>query len=348
MNFKSNDLEKFKRSNGLLIDVRSPDEYYKGHMPNSINIPIFNNEEREIVGKEYKFKGRKKAIYQGLNIVNKKIDFLIQNINQEFIKFQNRTLNPTKGRNINLYCARGGMRSQSIAWVLKKLNYDPILLTGGYKTYRGYVLNNFSEKRRLIVIGGKTGTGKTKILSLMKNMDYQVIDLEYYANHKGSSFGNLGMTKQPTNEQFENLISEELCKFEISKEVFVEAESANIGSCRIPHEFYKQMIDAKRVEISTSESKRIKELVNTYSVFPKQELKEAVQRIERRLGPNRTKIALESIDNEEWEEVCKAVIDYYDRCYEYERQKRTNICNINIENKNTNEIIKSIVNNSSK
>ena len=144
MNFKSNDLEKFKRSNGLLIDVRSPDEYYKGHMPNSINIPIFNNEEREIVGKEYKFKGRKKAIYQGLNIVNKKIDFLIQNINQEFIKFQNRTLNPTKGRNINLYCARGGMRSQSIAWVLKKLNYDPILLTGGYKTYRGYVLNNFS------------------------------------------------------------------------------------------------------------------------------------------------------------------------------------------------------------
>ena len=33
MNFKSNDLKEFRNSKGLLIDVRSPEEYYKGHMP---------------------------------------------------------------------------------------------------------------------------------------------------------------------------------------------------------------------------------------------------------------------------------------------------------------------------
>ena len=62
MNFKSNDLKEFRKSKGLLIDVRSPEEYYKGHMPNSINIPIFNNEERSIIGKKYKIAGRESAI----------------------------------------------------------------------------------------------------------------------------------------------------------------------------------------------------------------------------------------------------------------------------------------------
>ena len=61
MYFKRKELEKFRSFKGPLIDVRSPSEYYKGHMPNSINIPLFDNDERSIIGKIYKQKGREKA-----------------------------------------------------------------------------------------------------------------------------------------------------------------------------------------------------------------------------------------------------------------------------------------------
>ena len=54
MHFKRKELDKFRSLKGLLIDVRSPSEYYKGHMPNSINIPLFDNEERSIIGTIYK------------------------------------------------------------------------------------------------------------------------------------------------------------------------------------------------------------------------------------------------------------------------------------------------------
>ena len=60
MYFKRKELEKFRSFEGPLIDVRSPGEYYKGHMPNSINIPLFDNDERTIIGTIYKKEGRKK------------------------------------------------------------------------------------------------------------------------------------------------------------------------------------------------------------------------------------------------------------------------------------------------
>ena len=56
------ELEKFRKFKGPLIDVRSPEEYYKGNLPNSINIPLFDNEERSIVGTVYKNYGRPNEI----------------------------------------------------------------------------------------------------------------------------------------------------------------------------------------------------------------------------------------------------------------------------------------------
>ena len=94
---------------------------------------------------------------------------------------------------IRIYCSRGGMRSQSIAWLLKKYKFNTFTLNGGYKTYRRWVLDSFSKKLNLVVIGGKTGTGKTRLLSLLEKYKYQTIDLEGFACHRGSTFGGLGM-----------------------------------------------------------------------------------------------------------------------------------------------------------
>jgi len=77
---KSIELEKFRSFNGPLIDVRSPSEYYKGHMPNSINIPLFDNNERSIIGTIYKKEGREKAVIEGLKFFEKKMELLLDNL----------------------------------------------------------------------------------------------------------------------------------------------------------------------------------------------------------------------------------------------------------------------------
>ena len=345
MYFKRKELEKFRSFKGPLIDVRSPSEYYKGHLPNSINIPLFDNDERSIIGTIFKKEGRKKAVIEGLKFFEKKMELLLDNLFMSIDSYKDISENNNKIPFIRIYCSRGGMRSQSIAWLLEKFKFNPITLKGGYKIYRRWVLDSFSKKLNIVVIGGKTGTGKTRLLSLLEKYKYQTIDLEGFACHRGSTFGGLGMKEQPSNEQFENMIAEKLNSFRCSNNIFVEAESANIGKCKIPHEFFNQMNNSRRIEIIRSESNRLDELIDTYSVFKKEELQESVLRIKKRLGPQRTKIALESINNEKWDLVCRSVLDYYDKCYDYEKVGKTNIKLLDLTDKKYDERILELINN---
>ncbi len=345
MYFKRKELEKFRSFKGPLIDVRSPGEYYKGHMPNSINIPLFDNDERSTIGTIYKKEGRKKAVIKGLEFFEKKMELLLDNLFINIDSYKNISEKNKKEFLIRIYCSRGGMRSQSIAWLLEKFNLGPVTLNGGYKIYRRWVLDSFTKKFNIVVIGGKTGTGKTRLLSLLEKYKYQTIDLEGFACHRGSTFGGLGMKEQPTNEQFENKIAEKLNSFKSSNNIFVEAESANIGKCKIPHEFFNQMKNSKRIEILRSQSNRLEELIDTYSVFKKEELQESVLRIKKRLGPQRTKIAIESINNEKWDLVCRSVLDYYDKCYEHEKIGKTNIKILDLTDKKYDETILELINN---
>ncbi len=346
MHIKREELKKFRSFNGPLIDVRSPSEYYKGHMPNSINIPLFDNEERAIVGKVYKKNGRELAVRQGLVFVERKIETILNSIfeyieNYKFSIHQNKLENS----HIRVYCARGGMRSLSIGWLLEKFKYNIILLRGGYKNYRRWIIESFSNKYNLIVIGGKTGSGKTKLLKLLEKNEYQTVDLEGLASHRGSTFGGLGMKEQPTNEHFENMIAEKLISFKKDEPIFLEAESANIGKCKVPHELFNQMKSSKRIEIIRSESNRIDELISTYSIFKQNELEESILRIKKRLGPQRTKIAVKSIRERKWDVVCKTVLEYYDKCYEYEKIGKENIKNIDLTDLKYDKSILGLINN---
>ena len=312
--------------NGPLIDVRSPGEYYKGNMPNSLNIPLFDNEERSIVGTVYKNYGREKAVIQGLDFLADKIDNMVNKLFEALNVYKSKKVgSQIEEPTLKIYCARGGMRSQSISWLLEKYNQRNVTLRDGYKSYRKWALESFNQEWRINLIGGKTGTGKTKLLKLLDENNYQIIDLEGLACHRGSTFGGIGMKEQPSNEQFENNIAEKLKGFKKSNKIFVEAESANIGRCKIPHEFFSQMKSAERIEIKKSESNRLDELIKTYSIYEEKDLIEAVLRIKKRLGPQRTKIAIESIKNEDWRSVCKSVLEYYDKCYEYEKTGKNNI-----------------------
>ena len=186
---KSEELEKFRKFKGPLIDVRSPGEYYKGNLPNSINIPLFDNEERSIIGVIYKNYGREKAVIKGLEFVSNKIDTMVDNLIEvlNFYKSNNNNLKIEEPI-IKIYCARGGMRSTSISWLLEKYNIKNITLKGGYKSYRKWTLDSFNKDWELVVVGGKTGTGKTKLLKILEDNNYQIIDLEGLACHRGSTF----------------------------------------------------------------------------------------------------------------------------------------------------------------
>ncbi len=330
-------LNTFRNIDGVLIDVRSPKEYLQGHWPGAKNLPLFNNEERSLVGTAYKKKGRKKAILIGLEIITPKLRVLKEQLKLEASKSKNKTL--------KIYCWRGGLRSRSIANFAKLLGLNAVLLNGGYKTYRSWSLDQFEKKWPLRLIGGKTGTGKTSVLHELNKMEIFIIDLEGIANHKGSSFGGIGLPPQPSCEQYENLLAEELFKSEksLAKNIWLEAESASLGKCRIPNKLFFQMKLAPLIVIERSKEERVHILVKEYSLHSKEELIEATLRISKRLGPQRTTKAIESIQNGLWEEACIAMLDYYDKCYEYELEKITSKETLDLTGLSTESSAKQII-----
>ena len=177
----------------------------------------------------------------------------------------------------------------------------------------------------IISIGNITlgGTGKTPFLVELSKKGIFTIDLEGLANHKGSSFGGLGLGAQPSCEQFENLLAQALHNSEVesSQAIWLEAESANLGKCRIPHKLFEQMKNARVLEITKSKNERIKILVDQYSRHKRSELIDATVNISKRLGPQRTKQAIESIEVGSWADACLAILEYYDKCYEHELKK---------------------------
>ena len=329
----------FRNLTSPIIDVRSPSEYSQGHWPGAINIPLFSDIERVIIGKSYKKESRLKAIFNGLKLTLPKTKKLLSIIKKTITE-------ETENKKLRIYCWRGGMRSSTFAWLARTIGIKTYLLKGGYKNYRKWVLNQFESDLPIRLLGGKTGTRKTDLLNYIKNKYIYVIDLEGIANHRGSSFGSLGMERQPTTQQFENILAESLNKFHQSDatEIWVEAESSNLGKCRIPNSLYKKMKKAPILEIIKTKNERVENLVNIYSKNSQNELKEAVERIRKRLGPQRTKEAILAIEKKEWSKACIAMLDYYDRCYDYELGKTKNINSINLSGLNLKLSLNKILN----
>ncbi len=319
-------LTDFRNTSGPIIDVRSPGEFFQGHIPGAKNLPLFSDSERALIGKSYKKESRKKAIYNGLKITLPKIKYLQTSLAESASRQENSK------NTLRIYCWRGGMRSGTLGWLAASIGIKVYILKDGYKTYRKWVLDQFEKDYPIRLLGGKTGTGKTDILKSINSKKIYALDLEGLANHRGSSFGSLGMNQQPTSHQFENLIAEQLDVFinKNYKEIWVEAESPNLGKCRIPNSFYKQMKTAPLLEIIKKKKERVDNLVNIYSKNSQADLKDAVLRIHKRLGSKRTSEALLAIDQRKWAEACIAMLYYYDKCYDYEIKKSQNINIIDI------------------
>lgn len=292
-----------------IIDVRSPKEYEFGHVVNAVNIPLFDNDERAVVGTKYHKINRDAAIMSGLKIVGPKL--------ADYVKQAKKI---AENNELMIYCWRGGMRSGSLAWLFDVAGINVSVLNDGYKAYRKYIREDFSRKANVVILGGMTGSGKSDILHAMQNSGNQVLDLEGVANHKGSAFGFLGQDEQPSNEQFENNLFHIWKDFDFNKPIWIEDESASIGKVRVPETLFHQMRSCKVVEIEIDKNIRIQRLVKEYASFDIDDLKNIVLRIGKRLGGQNVKLALEALDNKNFAMVADITLSYYDKAYNYSLQ----------------------------
>jgi len=294
-----------------VVDVRSPSEYHAGHIPGAINIPLFEDSEREAVGIEFKKEGKKKAILKGLDLMGPTMSG----------KLKNALAVAVEGK-LLVHCWRGGMRSEAMAWLFSLGDIETYMLEGGYKAYRNHILDGLSEKRRIIILGGLTGTGKTHILEYIRNSGNQVIDLEGIAKHKGSAFGALGQPPQPSTEQFGNQLFVEWTLVDSNMPVWLEDESRNIGTVFLPDRFHSNMQNAPTIILLLDIKKRLPRLIKEYSIFPPEALYSSILKISKRLGGDNTTDALKAVETGDFAKAIEITLNYYDKAYLFGIKKK--------------------------
>jgi len=305
--------EALELPNSLFIDVRSPAEYAEAHIPGAINIPIFEDDERALIGTVYKDKAPESAVDMGFSLVAPKLP-----------EIQQRIKKLSQEHNVVLYCWRGGMRSQAISQVLAILGNKHYRLVGGYKAFRQYVLNFFAQPftQEIIVLSGLTGVGKTEFLERLSQEGLPAIDLEGLAQNRGSVFGHVGMGHTPTQKHFEGLLFSRCYEFRRHPRIMVECESKRIGRVVLPANFFAAMQKARRVLIYDSMENRIKRLINTYTLESNPDsmakLSAALDKLRPRLGHNKVNYLLADFGNKDYKNVVyHLLVDYYDPLYKY-------------------------------
>ena len=327
------DFKSIVLENRPLLDVRSPVEFKAGAFLNTTNLPLLSDEERRLIGIRYKEAGNAKAVELGEELVSPFKDERVVGW-LEYVK---------ENPDAYLYCFRGGQRSKiSQEWILES-GVDIPRLKGGYKAFRSYLMSEseeVSKKLDTIIIGGRTGSGKTLILKEFDN----IIDLEGLANHRGSAFGKQ-LNSQPTQIEFENTLSYKLIQHDSKKPLIIEHESKNVGRLYIPPNIYANMMRGKlillqtpidtRVDITYDEYvlKAVKEYENLYKDEGRakwfEDANNSLDKIQKRLGSKRYlwikkvfKDSYESSDleaNKLW--IRELLEGYYDKMYDYQIEK---------------------------
>ncbi len=318
-----------------VLDLRSQGEYTHAHIPNAINVPLFTNDERKIVGTAYKQQSREIAIKLGLDFFGVKMKQIVEDVERITTEFYKRNAKQKDsvpplggGGGILLHCWRGGMRSAAVAWLLDMYGFKVYTLTGGYKAYRNWVLQQVALPYNFTIIGGFTGSGKTEVLHQLKKEDKIIIDLEALANHKGSAFGNMGT--QPSQEMFENVLSKSLYNISCTKNdenltstnyqpqtpcIYIEDESQRIGNLQIPSNIWLQMRKSTILFLEIPFEERLDFITAEYGKLNKETLVNAIIRIQKRLGGLETKNAINHLLENNTKESFRILLTYYDKWY---------------------------------
>jgi tRNA 2-selenouridine synthase len=337
----SDDYRSLLLSDTPMMDMRAPTEFSQGAFPSAHSLPLMTDIEREEVGTCYKQHGQQAAIELGHTLVAGAVR------EQRLQDWSAFARNYPDGY---LYCFRGGLRSQTVQQWLRDAGIDYPLIKGGYKAMRQFLLQELERSvaaADLILIAGKTGTGKTRVIDQLS----AAADLEGLAHHRGSTFGQL-LEPQPSQIDFENALSIALMKLldRGGKHLFLEDEGHLIGRCALPKVLLERMKMAPMLVVEQTLAERIAVVIDDYvidlgarfqSAFAEQgpqkhqeKLREDLLRIRKRLGGERHQEVTTMLDaafdlqqqtgdvcgHEQW--ISALLSTYYDPMYEYQLGKR--------------------------
>jgi len=321
-----------------MMDVRAPVEFAHGAFPTAVNLPLMDDSERERVGIRYKEAGQAAALTLGHELVR---DEVKANRVAAWVRFAREHPGGV------LYCFRGGMRSAISQQWLREAGVDYPRVLGGYKAMRQYLLEALTcipGTLDLHILGGRTGSGKTRVLERIQ----PAVDLEALANHRGSGFGRRA-TPQPAQIDFENAVAVALLKHEAAGggPLLLEDESRNIGSRSIPEALRVAMRSAPLVVLEVPFEARVTVILEDYVIgtagefaglYPPAEafqrfaghLRASLDRIRRRLGHERharlrglmdtaleaQREGLDASLHRQW--IARLLSEYYDPMYDYQ------------------------------
>lgn len=293
----------------LIVDARSPLEFAEDHLPGAVNVPLLDDEERVEIGILHKEEGPKAARLRGLELTAHRFPQMVHVVAEA-----------AGGRPILVYCWRGGLRSRTIATVLELAGFDAAQMAGGYKAFRNRVaafFDPFTPKTPLVVLHGMTGIGKTTLLEVLEKRGFSVIDLEGIACHRGSAFGELGLTQTLTQKRFETLLWDALRRAPEGLPLILEGESQRIGKLSLPGDFYQKMGEGIRVWCHAELATRVGRLIAEYGLPEyRAEMEYALSRIQRRLGGKVYQELLGYLERWEMEPFMTGLIEnYYDKVY---------------------------------
>lgn len=296
-----------------VIDVRSPAEFADDHVPGAINLPALTNEQRAEVGTLDKqvspFHARRLGACYITENLSRHLATTLADKDKSFAPL--------------IYCWRGGMRSQSVATVLRSIGWRARVIEGGYRAYRTYVMQRTAElldsgKYQLHTLSGLTGTGKTRQLHALAAAGAQVLDLEGLANHKGSLLGDNPESPQPSQRLFETRLLAALESFDPALPIWTEAESSKIGKLQCPAPLWKALGRSRVYLIKVPLIERAKMLREDYPHFitDRDGLAANLDHLRALRGHKQVDIWHEQIQQEDWPTFLESILlDHYDLCY---------------------------------
>jgi tRNA 2-selenouridine synthase len=303
---------------GLLVDVRSPAEHSEATIPGAINVPLFDNEERATVGTVYKEQGATAARLLAMDLVAPRIPAMVRAVQKA---------RGAGGEPVTVFCWRGGLRSRAVTTFLELAGVPARQLIGGHKAFRAHV-REFLERGewgRILVLRGLTGVGKTRLLAALAAEGYPVLDLEGLANHRGSAFGALGLSPQPSQKAFEARLWEILRKVPADGYALSEGESRNIGKLILPDAVYQALQAETSLWIDAGLEYRVDVILEDYPA--RDELRQAfvgpIKALRRRLGGETVERLLVLLEAGRWRALVSELMDlYYDPLYAHTKPER--------------------------